>query len=60
MLFFQNPANHIEFSSVVFKSNVDSGCILLKINPLPVTEIPIRAFPVWVVYVIDKVWVLKS
>ena len=60
MFFFQNPVNHIEFSSVVFKSNMDSGCISLKINPLPITEIQTRAFPVWIVYVIDKVWVLKS
>ena len=41
MFFFLNPANHIEFFSMILKSDMDPGCILLKINPIPVGEIPL-------------------
>ena len=34
MLFFLNPANHIEYFSVILKSDMNPGCILLKINPI--------------------------
>ena len=60
MLFYINLANHIEFFSVILKSDVDPECILLNINPIPIREIPTRAFSLWVFFVIDQVCVLKS
>ena len=42
------------------KSDMDSGCILLNINLIPIGEILTKTFPVWVFYVIEKVCVLKS
>ena len=59
MFFFLNPANHIEFFSVIWKPGIDPGCILQNINPIPTGEIPTKAFPVWVFHVIEKVCVLK-
>ena len=44
--FFLNPANHIEFFSVILKSDMDPGCILLNINPIPIGEISTKAFSV--------------
>ena len=38
---------------------MDTGCILLNINPIAIGEIPDEAFPVKVFYVIEKVLVLK-
>ena len=55
MFFFLNPANHIEFFSVILKSEMDPECILLNIKPIPIREIPIRAFPVCVFYVAEEV-----
>ena len=46
MFFFLNSANHIEFFAVILKSDMDPGCILLNINPIPIREIPTRAVPV--------------
>ena len=43
---FLNPVNHIELFSVILKSDMDQGCILLNINPIPVGQIPTKAFPV--------------
>ena len=60
MFFFLNPANHIEFFSVILKSDMDPGCILLNINPIPIGEISTKAFSVWVFYVNEKVCVLKA
>ena len=40
------PANHIKFFSVILKSDMDPGCVLLNINPISIREIPTRAFPV--------------
>ena len=60
MFFFQNPANQIELFSVILKSDMDQGCLLLDINTIPIREIATKAFPVWVFYVIEKVFVLKS
>ena len=51
MFFFVNPANHLEMFSEVLKLDMDPGYILLNINPIPIREIPTRAFPVWVSYV---------
>ena len=36
MFFILSPANHIEFFSVVSKSDMEPGCILLNINPIPI------------------------
>ena len=44
MFFFLNPANHIKFFSVILNLDMDPGCILRKINPIPVREIATRAF----------------
>ena len=60
MFFFLNPPDHVEFFSAVLKSVIAPRCILLKINPIPIAEIPAKSFPVWVFYVIEKVCVLKS
>ena len=60
MFFFLNPANHIELSSVISKSDVKPGCILLNINRIPIRETPTKAFPVWVFYATEKVCVLKA
>ena len=49
IFFFLNPANHIAFFSVISMSGME-----------PVGEIPTKAFPVWVFYVIEKVCVLKA
>ena len=46
MFFFLNPACRIDFFSVFLKSDMDPGCILLNINPIPIREIPTRVFPV--------------
>ena len=54
MFFFLNPANHIESFSVISKSDMEPGCILLKMNPISIREIPTKAFPVWIFYVIEK------
>ena len=58
--FFLNPANHIEFFSVISRSDVEPGSILLNIKHIPIREIPIKAFPIWVFSVIEKVCVLKA
>ena len=60
MFFFLNPTNHMESFSVISNSDMEPGCILLNINPIPIKEIPTKAFLVWVLYVIEKVGVLKS
>ena len=44
MFFFLNPANHTKFFSVILKSDMDPACILLNIKPIPIREIPTRAF----------------
>ena len=54
-LFFLNPANHIEYFSVILKSDMGLRCVLLDINPIPIREIPTRAFPIWLCYVVDKI-----
>ena len=36
MFFFLCPANHIGFFYVIWKPDVDPGCILLNINPIPI------------------------
>ena len=59
LFFILNTANHIEVFSMISKSDMEPGCILLNINPIPIREIPTKAFPVWVFYVIQKVCVLK-
>ena len=59
MFFFLDPAIHIEFFSVISKSDMEPGCILLNINPILIREISTKAFPVWLFYVIGKVCVLK-
>ena len=46
VFFFLNPANHMEFFSVILKSDLDQGCILLNINPIPIGENPTKAYPV--------------
>ena len=56
MFFFLNPANHIEFFSVILKSDIDPGCILLNIKSIPIGEIPTKAFSEWLFYIC----VLKS
>ena len=38
---------------------MDPGCILFNINPIPIEEIPTKAFPGWVFYEIKKVYLLK-
>ena len=43
---FLNPSNEIDFFSVILKSDMDQGCVLLNINPIPIGEIPTKAFPV--------------
>ena len=58
MFYFLNPANQIEFSSVILKLHVASGYILQNINLIPIGEISTKAFPVWVFYVNKRV--LKS
>ena len=55
MFFLLNSTNHIEFFSVVLKSDMVPGCILLNINPILIWEITTKAFPVWVFYVIAVV-----
>ena len=60
MLFFLNPANHIDFFSVILMSDMDSGSFFLNINPIPIREILTKAFPVSVFHVIEKVCVLTS
>ena len=42
MFFFLNQANHIEFASVISKSDMKPGEILLGINPIPIGEIPTK------------------
>ena len=59
VFFFLNAANHMEFFSVVLKSGLDQGCILLNINPIPVREILTKTYPVWLFYVLENVFVLK-
>ena len=54
IFFLLNPANHIEFFSVISKSDMEPGCILLNINLIPVREIPTKAFPMWVFYDLRK------
>ena len=54
------PANHIEFFSVISKPDMEPGYILLYINPIPIWKIPTRAFPVWMFYLTENVYVLKS
>ena len=56
MFFFLNPVNHIEFFSVILKSDIDPGCILLNIKSIPIGEIPTEAFSEWLFYIC----VLKS
>ena len=56
MLIFINPAKHIEFLPVILKSDMDPECILLNINTIPID----KAFPVWVLYITEKVCILKS
>ena len=60
MVFLLNPANHSEFFSVISKPDMEPGCILLKIKPIPIREIPTKALPVWVFYIIEKVCVCQS
>ena len=55
MFFFLNPATHIDFFSVILKSNMDQGCILLNIDHIPIREIPVKAFPAKVFYVSETV-----
>ena len=38
MFLFLNLANHVELFSVILKSYMDLGCILLKIDPIPSRE----------------------
>ena len=58
-MFFLNPANHIKIYSVILKSDMEPGCILLKIKPISIREIPTRAFPVSVFDIVERVWVIK-
>ena len=37
-----NPANHIEFFSVIPKPDMEPWRILLNINPIPIIEIPTK------------------
>ena len=46
MFFFLNPANHIEFFSVISRSDMEPACILLNISPIPIWEVPTRPFQV--------------
>ena len=57
---FVNPANNIDFFSIISKSDMEPGCILLNIKLIPIRETPIKTFPVWVFYGIEKVCSLKS
>ena len=59
-MFLFLPANHIEFFSVMSKSDMEPRYILLNINPIPIREIPNKVFLVYVFYVIEKVFVLKA
>ena len=58
-MFFLNPANHIKIYSVILKSDMEPGYILLKIKPISIREIPTRAFPVSVFDIVERVWVIK-
>ena len=46
MFFFLNPANHIEFFSVISRSDMEPACILLNISPITIWEVPTRPFQV--------------
>ena len=46
MFFVSKLANHVELFSVISKSDMEPGCILLNIKPIPIGEIPTKAFPV--------------
>ena len=36
IFYFLNPVNHIEFFSAISKSDMELGCVLLNINPIPI------------------------
>ena len=55
MFWFLNPASHIKLFSVILKSDMDPGYILLSIDPISVREIPTKVFPVQAFAVIKKV-----
>ena len=55
MFFFLNPVNHIEFFSVILKSDMIPGCILLNFNITPIWEILTKPFPVEAFYVMVAV-----
>ena len=59
-MFLFLPANHIEFFSVMSKSDMEPRHILLNISPIPTREIPNKVFLECVFYVIEKVFVLKA
>ena len=43
--FFLNPANHIEFFSVILKSDMEPGCIFLNINPISIKKNTNQSLP---------------
>ena len=55
MSWFLNPASHIKLFSVILKSDMDPGYILLSIDPISIREIPTKVFPVQAFAVIKKV-----
>ena len=54
MFSFVNPASHMEFLSVVLKSVMDPGCILLNIHPVAI------GMSSQCEHIIENVCVLKS